>query len=280
MLKRCTIIVSLIMVSVLCVPTFACASIVNQEDLQSYEFFRTFNIDIDQYFEFVSEDNSEQEERPITREDIFCKDTQAEYGNTSEIKSQSTLDPDNANNLESVDLDNKYEDITQEEYLVIEPDNVPDVSEPLPKDINDFNYLYLTKGFEKEVTPTFASMMNISGEGVKGTSVGVLIYTKDSSCYHVNFESIKNIGASGLYSEVLEFDFIGSNYVIVVVKKDNSLLHRQYTINRKEETTKDKLENIDLDFNNNESENDDYDLLEEIFEEQGFLYEVTEWAIK
>lgn len=111
--------------------------------------------------------------------------------------------------------------------------------------LNDFKYLYLNKGFDKRITPTFSSRKNISGEGKKGTIVGIVV---TDNFYNITDLNIQTIGASGLYNDKIKFDNIGINYIYIYVKKDDDIVSKKFTVNRKEEETKNILENISIDF--------------------------------
>lgn len=112
--------------------------------------------------------------------------------------------------------------------------------------INDFGgILYLNKGFSKKLEPTFAQQKILSGEGEEGTSVLLMVYHNDDEKQGiVTYESEQIIGASGIYSENFELEYIGMNYILIYATKDDVAVARIYRVNRKEQETKDKLESF------------------------------------
>lgn len=115
-------------------------------------------------------------------------------------------------------------------------------------DINDYKVFKFKKGFDKVKFSTFASSKNVSGQGEEGVSVGVLVYKMINNDIKISFDSVKSLGASGLYSETIPFDNIGINNVLIAVKKGDYYKYRVFEITRKKEETKDRLENIQINF--------------------------------
>ena len=150
--------------------------------------------------------------------------------------------------LEEVIIEQEKEVGELETETLEESDSIMENSEPplvQYEDINDLGDLYLQQGFEQKVTPTFAKSKTISGQGDIGTTVGILVADSITegalNVTYVDYET--TIGASGIYSKSFDLN-IGTNYVIVATVSK----YRVFTINRKEEETKELLENITIDF--------------------------------
>lgn len=134
------------------------------------------------------------------------------------------------------------------------------------RDINEFSFLYLNKGFEEKISiednvttdsvinvvPTFSATKNISGTGEEGIVVGVMVWdewTADRRPNNITFKSeIQTIGPSKLFNDTIEFNTIGTNYILIAVMKDGMPDYKIYVLNRKEEETKKKLENLEIEF--------------------------------
>lgn len=141
----------------------------------------------------------------------------------------------------------------------IKPSNLMNPEEVL----DNIGGLEITSGLMKHKISSFAKTRTVTGKGEEGLLVGVklfhieevmneeeetsrnIVYTMDDS-----FE----IGASGIFSDILQLTHIGENYVIFMVKnpENDFISKRMYKVIRKEEKTKDILENMIFDFSSSE----------------------------
>lgn len=180
--------------------------------------------------------------------------------------------------FEVFSIDEKY-------FIYHEPDNDSDVNDMSDmyismdgesnikkRDINSFTFLYLNKGFEEkdnnekglklvsrfiDAKPTFESAHNIKGNGDEGTVVGVMVYDSwdDDGILNITYQSdYQTIGPSGIYNEKIHLDTIGVNYICIAVKKDGEVEYNIYMVNRKKEETKEILENIEIKFEGEDSD--------------------------
>ncbi|MCT4596651.1 MAG: hypothetical protein N4A50_02070 [Vallitalea sp.] len=172
-------------------------------------------------------------------------------------------------NLEQQDFLKKEKSI-EPVYIDLNIDNVSNQNEDVEiyrEDINEFTYLYLNEGFDKklvdgegykvhtsneiiDVVPTFSSVKNISGTGDEGIIVGILVYnyTEDNELNITYQSEYLTVGPSMIFNESIELNTVGVNNIIIAVMKDSEVECRRYVINRKEEQTKEKLENIEVEF--------------------------------
>lgn len=171
-------------------------------------------------------------------------ETLEKYGLTNEMVNQAisnlSIDENKAPDAQSDGVSEESANQT-----AADEDNTTETEETR-NPINDFNgMLYLNKGFTKRVEPTFAQQKILSGEGNEGTSVLLFVYhNEDEEQETITYESQQAIGASGIYSENFGIEYIGVNYVLIYVTKDDMAVAKIYELNRKEQETKDKLESF------------------------------------
>lgn len=114
---------------------------------------------------------------------------------------------------------------------------------------NVFGDFSLSKGFDKKKITTFSSSRSLSGVGDQGIIVGVKVYTKDAFGTLVStYQSVKELGASGLFSDLVEFKKTGVYYMVIKVVNGKDTWIRWFELTKKEEETKDYLENIQINF--------------------------------
>lgn len=159
-------------------------------------------------------------------------------------------------------VESAYIDLTRDNRFIGNED-----LEIYTEDINEFTYLYLNEGFDKkvmdvedgkvhtsnyiiDVVPTFSSVKNISGTGDEGIIVGTLVYnyTEDNEINITYQSEYQMVGPSMIFNETIQLNTVGVNYIIIAVMKDSEVEYKRYIINRKEEQTKEKLENIEVEF--------------------------------
>jgi hypothetical protein len=162
------------------------------------------------------------------------------------------------------------------------------------KEINSFSYLKLNKGFDVKgsnenslkvegkfinVAPTFSDTKKISGNSEQGVKVGIIVYndwTEDGKLNITYQSEYQTIGLSKIFDETIELNTIGTNYICIAVMKDDNTEYKIYVLNRKEEETREKLENIEIEFKVNDkqdsneqgsTENDSFDLFRNLGDE-------------
>lgn len=114
---------------------------------------------------------------------------------------------------------------------------------------NVFGDFSLNKGFDKKKITTFSSSRSLSGVGDEGIIVGVKVYSKDLfGNLTSNYQSVKELGASGLFSDLIEFKKTGVYYMVIKVVDGKDTWIRWFELTKKEEETKDYLENIQINF--------------------------------
>lgn len=212
------------------------------------------------------------------------------------------LDEQEFMNIEQNDsMETMFTDLSKEFNDIEDEPKEMDFSFSLEEDINEFTYLYLNKGFDKRmstedyimtdnkainVAPTFSSSKNISGNGDEGITVGVLVYdgyTAEGNLEITYQSDFQTIGPSNIFNETIEFNTIGLNNIIIAVMKDGLVEHKIYVVNRKEKETKEKLENIEVEFISVEEDKDkteteetfDFSDISENIAEEG-MHEVIE----
>jgi hypothetical protein len=220
---------------ILCMPVIACAAPdfngESSQETQKLSFFEEFQLDEDEFIYNDVEDNTQS--HPMT--DLY------------------------------IDLNKDIMDTNQEE------------SDVAKKEINSFSYLQLNKGFDVKdsdgsalksssnfinVAPTFSSTKKISGNGEEGITVGIMVYdswTEDGELNITYQSKYQTIGLSKIFDETIELNTIGINYICIAVMKDDDTEYRVYVLNRKEEETREKLENIEIEFKVNDDEEQDSD---------------------
>lgn len=152
--------------------------------------------------------------------------------------------------------------------------NKEDLDE-VKKEINSFSYLKLNKGFDVKgsnenalkvegrfinVAPTFSATKKISGNGEEGVKVGIIVYdnwTEDGKLNITYQSEYQTIGLSQIFDETIELNTIGINYICIAVMKDDNTDYKIYVLNRKEEETREKLENIEIEFKVNDRQDSD-----------------------
>ena len=119
--------------------------------------------------------------------------------------------------------------------------------------LNEFDDFSFSGGLDYKKFSTFSDVKTLVGYGTEGTVVGLMVYKKVADEVILIDSSIKTLGPSGLYSENIEFECDQVQYVFAAVKQAGVIQSRIYQITTKKEATKAFLENIDIDFLNNQS---------------------------
>lgn len=127
--------------------------------------------------------------------------------------------------------------------------------------LKDFGPLTLKNGFSKAKMTTFSESKTISGTALEDTTVGLIVFhietVKDTEgnstkSLVITQERISTIGLSGLYSDSVNLDYVGTNYVLIAAQdnsqKDVAIYDKLFKVIRKEPETKEKLENIQVEF--------------------------------
>lgn len=220
---------------ILCMPVIACAAPdfngESSQETPELSFFEEFQLDEDEFIYNDVEDNTQS--HPMT--DLY------------------------------IDLNKDIMDTNKEEADIAK------------KELNSFSYLQLNKGFDVKdsdgsalklssnfinVAPTFSSTKKISGNGEEGITVGIMVYdswTEDGEINITYQSEYQTIGLSKIFDETIELNTIGINYICIAVMKDDDTEYRVYVLNRKEEETREKLENIEIEFKVNDDEEQDSD---------------------
>ncbi|QUH29144.1 hypothetical protein [Vallitalea guaymasensis] len=225
---------------VLCMPIIACAAPdfngENTQETEKLSFFEEFQLDEAEFIYNETEDNMDS--HPMT--DLY------------------------------IDLNKEITNTDKEDSDVVK------------KEINSFSYLKLNKGFDVKdshgnalkldsnfinVAPTFSSTKKISGNGEEGVTVGIMVYDSwtEEGKLNITYQSeYQTIGLSKIFDETIELNTIGINYICIAVMKDEDTEYRVYVLNRKEEETREKLENIEIEFKvNDDTEQDSDEKVEE-----------------
>lgn len=215
---------------ILCMPIFACAAPTDEKE-EEKTFFEFFNLDEE---EFIFEE-TENDTHPMTN--LFIEmDKDVIQDNEDE----------NSSNIQESDL------------------NI----------INSFSFLHLNKGFDAKdridntvslknqfisVSPTFSSSKKISGTGEEGIAVGVIVYDglDEEGNINITYQAIKTIGLSKIFNETIELNTVGTNYISIAVMKDGITEYKKYILNRKEEETRKKLENLLVNFGETDIDNEE-----------------------
>lgn len=127
--------------------------------------------------------------------------------------------------------------------------------------LKDFGPLVLKNSFDKAKTTTFSESKTISGTALEDTVIGLAVFhietSKDTEgntkkSLVVTQERKSTIGLSGLYSDSVNLEYVGTNYVLIAARdnsqKDKPIYYRLFKVIRKELETKEKLENIQVEF--------------------------------
>ena len=125
--------------------------------------------------------------------------------------------------------------------------------------IKDLGALQLSTGFDRERLTTFASTKSIIGVGKEETLVKLHVFHIDPNLEDSLISTQKSrisIGKSGLYNETVCFDYVGINYVLITARDPvtYTTTKRLYKVTLKELETRNKLENMTIDFFDKEVE--------------------------
>jgi len=135
--------------------------------------------------------------------------------------------------------------------------------------LKDLGPLQLSSGFERDRLTTFAPTKAITGVGEEGVIVGLHVFHIDTVINSIDGSAkefivstqdrLVTLGKSGLYNETICFDYVGVNYVLLAVENPITLTttKRIYKVILKELATRNKLENMTINFfgEKNESPN-------------------------
>lgn len=117
--------------------------------------------------------------------------------------------------------------------------------------LNTLGNFRLTKGFDRSSTTSFSNDKFLSGTGVEGTLVGLMVYGVDTKGdKNINYVSTKTVGQSGLFSELVPIELIGENFLFLAAKHNDIVNYRVFKITKRESGTKILLENIEINFIN------------------------------
>jgi hypothetical protein len=122
--------------------------------------------------------------------------------------------------------------------------------------LKDLGSLQLTNGYSRDRITTFSKTKSLSGAGSEGTVVGLYVFHYESTSSAgtqlivPTQDHLVTIGKSGLYSETININYVGSNYVLLASKnpKTMAITYRLFKVTLKEEETRDKLENVTINF--------------------------------
>lgn len=122
--------------------------------------------------------------------------------------------------------------------------------------LKNLGALELSTGFERDRLTTFATTKAITGVGVEGAVVGLHVFHIISDSVVSTQDSLVTLGKSGLYNETVCFDHVGVNYVLLTVEDPETFAStkRLYKVTVKELETRNKLENMTIDFFEEEEE--------------------------
>lgn len=132
--------------------------------------------------------------------------------------------------------------------------------------LKDLGPLQLSAGFEHERLTTFAPTKAITGVGEEGTIIGLHVFHLDTVINSIDGSAkefivstqdrLVTLGKSKLYNETICFDYVGVNYVLLAVKNPITFVttKRIYKVTLKELATRNKLENMTINFFEEETE--------------------------
>lgn len=122
--------------------------------------------------------------------------------------------------------------------------------------LKDLGPLQLSSGFERDRLTTFSSSKAIAGIGEEGSVVGLHVFHIETETLISTQDTLFTIGKSGLYNETVAFDYVGVNYVLLTVEDSISFAttKRLFKVTLKEIETRNKLENMTINFFEEESE--------------------------
>lgn len=116
-------------------------------------------------------------------------------------------------------------------------------------DILDLDVIRITAGLKKEQEVTFDKVRNISGEAAEGTKLVFKVYKEEQEEIE-EIEEIESysqsVGASGLFSQLIELKE-GKNYIEIIVKQEDKSKIFIFEIDRKKEEIKKELEEVKID---------------------------------
>ncbi len=132
-------------------------------------------------------------------------------------------------------------------------------------ELNKLGDLSLSSGFNKERITTFSNVKYLEGQAPVGTAVGVIVFhfedqeTDDllsEDHLLVTQEDLTAVGASEIYTETIELDYIGVNYVLIATYNPESeeSAYNLFRVNREQEDKRLQLENVQIDFFDEEDE--------------------------
>lgn len=144
-------------------------------------------------------------------------------------------------------------DMSSDDLYFNEYDSVWDAYEEyfyssIERDLNQLGGFSFSGGLEYKKFSTFSDEKALVGYGSEDTVVGLLVYKEVDDEVILIDSSLKQLGASGLYSENINFECEESQYLLAAVMQDGIVQSRIYQITTKKEATRDFLENIDIDF--------------------------------
>jgi hypothetical protein len=117
------------------------------------------------------------------------------------------------------------------------------------QELSTVGTLKISNGFSRQVFSTFASDKSIVGQGQAGSVVGLMVYTVNSNQQKViQSHAIKTLGASGMFSETINYAPSRIQYLVIAVKDNTGVTRRIFEITTKAMETKLKLENIEIRF--------------------------------
>lgn len=126
--------------------------------------------------------------------------------------------------------------------------------------IKDLGPLQLSTGFERDRLTTFSTSKAITGLGEEGAVVGLHVFHIDKILNDIEDRAeqvvvstqdrMVTLGKSGLYNETVCFDYVGVNYVLLTVENPVTFeaTRRLYKVTLKELETRNKLENMTINF--------------------------------
>lgn len=142
---------------------------------------------------------------------------------------------------------------------VIASGSVADLEAYYASQLKDMGELELTSSFTRESITTFSESKSIEGFGKEGVLVGMYVFHFESEISPVGDtvesivvtqDTISEIGASEIYSETITFDYVGENYVVLISldEETDTEVVRLFKVCRKEVVTRDLLENVEINF--------------------------------
>lgn len=132
-------------------------------------------------------------------------------------------------------------------------------------ELKKFGDLVLTTGFNKERITTFSNIKYLEGQAPAGTAVGIVVFHFDEETLEgpmalnnivITQEELTAVGASEIYSETIELDYIGVNYVLIATYNPETEKsgYRLFKVCREQEVKRVLLENVQIDFFDEEDE--------------------------